>query len=246
MAAFFVCTYDGRSSILGRPFVFYAGTGKKDVMGMIRVILFDFDMTLVDSSQGITNCMNGVAERMGLPAVSREQVMGIVGIPLSKGMHALWGDYDEHWLNEYRKIFREIEYAGIVPFPKTLPTMDRLRSLGVCLGIATNRKEAEPVVRAVGLFDRFDFVTGLGEIYRPKPEADMVLGAMNALGASADSTLYVGDTDVDIQTAMAAGVRGIGVTTGRFDDKALSAVGAWEVLDGLEELVPIVEREGLS
>lgn len=213
---------------------------------LIEVVLFDFDMTLVDSSQGITDCMNAVAENMGLPKVTREQVMAIVGIPLSSGLHVLWGDYDENCLSEYRRLFRETEYAGIVPFPYTVTALDRLKGMGLRIGVATNRNLAEPVVKAVGLFDKFDLVMGLGKDHRPKPEPDMLLAAMKILNAEPDETLYVGDTDIDMKTTIAAGVRGVGVASGNFTEEELVNAGAWRTLDGIGALPDLVEKENMS
>ncbi|WP_274531992.1 HAD family hydrolase [Dethiosulfovibrio peptidovorans] len=212
---------------------------------LIEVVLFDFDMTLVDSSQGITDCMNAVAENMGLPKVTREQVLGIIGIPLAKGLHSLWGEYDENCLSEYRRIFSETEYAGIVPFPETIPAIEKLRAMNLRVGVATNRHVAEPVVKAVGLFDRFDLVMGLGDLYRPKPEPDMILAAMKELGGSPDGTLYVGDTDIDMRTTVAAGMKGVGLASGTFSREDLEVAGAWRTLDGIGDLPELLEEEGL-
>lgn len=210
---------------------------------MITTVLFDFDMTLVDSSHGITDCMNAVASKMGLPSVTREQVLEIIGIPLEKSLHSLWGDYDEAWLAEYRRIFRETEYAGIVPFEDTVPMLQKLRSMGVKVGVATNRQIAEPVVRAVGLFDHLDLVMGLEGIHRPKPEPDMVLAAIERLGCSLDETVYVGDTDIDMRTAIAAGIRGVGVTSGNFSASQLVEAGAWRTLDGVGSVTELVRAD---
>ncbi len=210
---------------------------------MITTVLFDFDMTLVDSSHGITDCMNAVASKMGLPLVTREQVLEIIGIPLEKSLHSLWGDYDEAWLAEYRRIFRETEYAGIVPFEDTVPMLQKLRSMGVKVGVATNRQIAEPVVRAVGLFDHLDLVIGLEGIHRPKPEPDMVLAAIERLGCSLDETVYVGDTDIDMRTAIAAGIRGVGVTSGNFSASQLVEAGAWRTLDGVGSVTELVRAD---
>lgn len=207
---------------------------------MIKTVLFDFDMTLVDSSQGITDCMNAVASKMGLPSVTRDQVLELIGIPLEKSLHTLWGDYNEEWLVEYRRIFRETEYAGIVPFVDTVSILQELRSMDIKIGVATNRQIADPVVKAVGLYEHLDLVMGLGKEFRPKPEPDMVLAAMEKLGGSPEETLYVGDTDIDMKTACAAGMRGVGVTTGNFSASRLTEAGAWKTLDGVGHVPSLV------
>ena len=210
---------------------------------MIRNIVFDFDMTLVDSSQGITDCINEVSIRKGLPSVTREQVLSIVGIPLEKGLHRLWGEYDESWLIEYRNIFRDTEYAGIVPFKNTLETLKKLHGKGVKLAVATNRNLAEHVVRAVGLYGNFDAVFGLEGKRKPKPEPDVILAAMDYLGGLKTETLYVGDTDIDMKAAVNAGVRGVGMTTGNFNSQDLLLSGAWKTLEDIAGLVDFVKED---
>lgn len=209
---------------------------------MIDAVLFDFDMTLVDSSQGITNCMNAVAEKMNLPAVTRSQVMTIVGRPLEKGLHDIWGDYDEGCLKEYRRIFNEIEYAGIEAFDYTKKVLSDLRSSGMKLGIATNRQAAVPVAEAVGLSSYVDVVMGLGGIYRPKPEPDVLLAAIESLGGDPSRSIYAGDTDIDMKTAKAAGVLGVGVATGNFSKEALLKAGAWKAIDDLTGLPDLIRK----
>ncbi|MDD4836409.1 MAG: HAD-IA family hydrolase, partial [Dethiosulfovibrio sp.] len=136
-------------------------------------------------------------------------------------------------------------YAGIVPFDDTISMLSELRSMGVKVGVATSRQIAEPVVRAVGIFDLLDVVMGLGNEHRPKPEPDMVLAAMDMLGSSPEETVYVGDTDIDMRTARAAAIRGIGVTTGNFSASSLKEAGAWRTMDGVGLLVDLVREESL-
>ena len=59
---------------------------------------------------------------------------------------------------------------------------------------------------------------------------------------SSEVSIYVGDTDIDMQTAVAAGTRGVGMTTGNFDAETLAGAGAWRVLDDLNGVVGFTEE----
>lgn len=88
---------------------------------MFRCVIFDFDMTLVDSSYAIRDTMNMVAERQGLPPVTREQVLSVIGLPIRESWMKVWNRFDEAWLTEFRALFIEQEFAGISPSPEPFP-----------------------------------------------------------------------------------------------------------------------------
>lgn len=206
---------------------------------MFRHALFDFDMTLVDSSYAISDTMNLLAEREGLPPVTREQVLSVIGLPIRDSWVVLWGRFHEDWLTGYREIFREREFAGIVPFPGTIGLLDELTRRGVGLGVASNRQDPRPVLRATKLDGYFRAVVGMEDVEHPKPAPDMILRGLRDLGATADSTLFVGDTLDDMASATAASVRAVGLTTGHFAPGALKSAGAWRVVDDIADILPL-------
>jgi len=210
------------------------------VKAAIRVLLFDFDLTLVDSSWGITHCLNLLASDEGLRPVSREEVLQTIGEPISLAWERLWGVFDPQWVEKYRERYRAEEITRIRPFPSAIPVLEALKSEGFRLGVVSNRGNAGIAVEGAGLAWAFDVVLGLEAFERPKPAADPLLKAMAILGVEAAQTLYVGDTDIDMATAQAASVRGVGLTSGNFGREGLFAAGAWAVLDDLSELCPLV------
>ena len=94
----------------------------------------------------------------------------------------------------------------------------------------------------MGLTPMLDVVVGLEDVERAKPEPDSLLKGFEILGVAPSEGLYAGDTDIDMMTTVAAGCRGIGMTTGNFDKRALSEAGAWEVKDDLGE-IPLLFAE---
>ena len=78
-------------------------------------------------------------------------------------------------------------------------------------------------------------IIGLEDVTHAKPDPEPLLTALSRLGVEPAQAVYVGDTDIDMKTAAAAGVRGIGVTTGNFGAEQHLAAGAWRVCDSLAE-----------
>lgn len=206
---------------------------------VFRCVIFDFDMTLVDSSYAIRDTMNMVAERQGLPPVTREQVLSVIGLPIRESWMKVWNRFDEEWLTEFRSLFIEQEFAGIFPFPGTVPVLEALTEKGVALGIASNRQSPVNPLKATGLSGYFRSVVGMGDVENAKPAPDMILKGMSELGFGKDDTLFVGDTADDMTAASLAGVRSVGLTTGNFSPELLFGAGAWKVLDSIGEILPL-------
>lgn len=206
---------------------------------MTTTVLFDFDMTLVNSAPAITRCLNMVAREGHLRVVTEEEVLATIGLPMEDALARLWGSYEPRWLDMYRERCREVEYAGLLVFDDAVPTLRTLRERGCRTGVVSNRRFARPVVECVALDALCDVVVGLEDIARPKPFPDALEHALAVLGAAAEEALYVGDTDVDMRTAVAAGVRGVGITTGAFGAPELFAAGAWCTVDCLQEVTEL-------
>ncbi len=86
-------------------------------MEVFRCAIFDFDMTLVDSSYAIRDTMNLLASREGLPAVTREQVLSVIGLPIRESWIKIWGRFEEQGLRISRAVFLERSSRGSFPFP---------------------------------------------------------------------------------------------------------------------------------
>ncbi|NLD06303.1 MAG: HAD-IA family hydrolase [Synergistaceae bacterium] len=208
----------------------------------IKAVLFDFDMTLVDSSYAIHHCTNLLASHLGFDQISREKVLSAIGLTIEDSWQMYWGDFRQEWVDFYRANYREEEQARLKLFPNTLSTLERLREMGIKIGVVSNRRFAKRPVEFMGLTPMLDVVVGLEDVERAKPEPDSLLKAFGILGIQPSWGLYAGDTDIDMMTTIAAGCMGIGMTTGNFGKKALSRAGAREVMDDLEEIPLLFAR----
>lgn len=210
---------------------------------MLRGIVFDFDLTLVDSAGGICANLNALAAEKKLRRLQLAEVRRTIGWALVDAMRSFWGDgpIEEEWLPRYRSFFEERNYAGVVPFPETVQALEKLRSYGVMLAIATNRLTPLGIVRAAGLDTLCPIIVGI-DGFNPKPDPAVVLEALRRMGLKADEGIYVGDTNIDMKTAVNAEVIGVGVTTGNHDAAALKESGAAHIIKSLGELPELWEK----
>jgi HAD superfamily hydrolase (TIGR01509 family) len=205
--------------------------------------LFDFDMTLMDTSHIITECTNLLADKYGLRRVERKEVLSLIGLPIEETWVSLWGRWEDEWLAYYRSNFRAREHGGFIEFPDTRSSLLRLRENGVKTGVVSNRSFVDLALDACGISDLFDVAIGREKAARPKPHPDAVLTALASLSVEAGSAFYVGDTPIDMRTATAAGVTGIGVATGNYGMDDLDAAGAAFSCPGLARAADtILER----
>lgn len=202
-------------------------------------------MTIVDSSYAIMAGFNYVARHEGLPEVSHELTMKYIATPIPTFCEGLLGEYRPEWVKLYRECNEQFERELIKPFDDTIPTLEALRKIGMKLAVLSNRETPRLVLERTGLAKYFDEIVGAQEPfgklpYKPNPAMMNVL--LSHMNISPAETLYVGDADIDIVTAISSGVRGIGITKGNFTHKDFELLGAWRSIDNLRELVGIVEH----
>jgi HAD superfamily hydrolase (TIGR01509 family) len=209
----------------------------------LRHAIFDLDMTLVDSIVPLTTSANLLAREFGLPEVTYEAVLAAEksapNVTFESLWRALWGRYDPVWYEVYRDRLAEREYEVMALYPEGRETLETLKARGISLGLASNRDRPRRVLAVLGLSAYFQAVVGQLDVARPKPAPDMLLRALELLGAGPEETVYVGDAGGDIICAAAAGVKCFALTTGGHDRDELTALGAWRVGESLADLLEI-------
>lgn len=212
--------------------------------GMIpRAVLFDFDGTLIDSYPAITASVNHVRAVYDLPPLSVAEVTPHVGRGPQHLLRATVGRGDDDanvlaYRTHHPTVFRE----GTQLLPGANETLFALRQQGLLLGICSNKPVAftRELVVHLGIADALALVLGPEDVGRHKPAPDMLLSAMRRLGTDAESTLYVGDMTVDIETARAAQVRVWVVPTGSDSPESLRRAQPDRLLACLAEIVELL------
>jgi pyrophosphatase PpaX len=206
------------------------------------VVLFDLDGTVVDSGGIILASMRHATRTVLGRDIPDEALMAAVGGPgLEQQMRELGG---EHHLDELIRVYREHneplhdELACCVGIDEVLV---RLKEEGRRLGIvsAKRRRTVELAFANVAVGHLFDVVVGGDEAARQKPEPDLLLLALERLGAAPEDAAYVGDSPFDVQAAHAAGMYAVGVTWGNIHGREALA-DADVVVDEAEELLGVL------
>jgi phosphoglycolate phosphatase len=119
-----------------------------------------------------------------------------------------------------------------------------LKGAGRLLGVCSNKKVAftRELLDVFDLARFMDVVLGPDDVPRPKPAPDMLLAALHRLGVSPGQALYVGDMDVDVQTARAAGVSVWLVPTGSADRASLEAARPDRIVEDLRGVAALALR----
>ena len=215
----------------------------------IQLIIFDFDGTLGDTRRNIVTTMQMTIAEIGLPCRSDAECASTIGLPLYGCFEKLFPNTDKRIFQQcvetYRRIFQE-NMQTIKPqtFPKVVETLSALKEKGLTLAIASSRSHASLVelTHDLGISNVISYMIGADDVNKAKPNPEPVLNILEALGYKACQTLVVGDMDVDILMGANAGTKTCGVTYGNGTKKELEEVGADYVINSIDELIGIVEK----
>lgn len=216
---------------------------------MIRNLLFDFDGTLADTSEGIVRCTQATLREMGIAASTPARIRATIGLPLGqcfeRGTDTPPERIDEACLT-YRRLFNEIAIPCTTLFDGVAETLAALHEGGYRLAICTSRSSGSLAellkVHGIGAFFRAhtcnDDVLRGGA--RPKPAPDLATLLLTRLGARAEESLVVGDTVFDLEMGRRAGCRTCGVTYGNQDRAQLLAAAPDALIDRFPDLPGIL------
>lgn len=202
---------------------------------MIRNLIFDFDGTLADTTEGIVITTQETLRVMGLPVVTAERFRPVIGLSL-RDCFKYGTETPEERLDEatevYRRIFDGIAVPRTTLYEGVPETLEALRGCGMRLGIATSRsgRTLRMLLDVLGIRDFFSELAATDEVEHPKPAPDLALLLMERLGARPEETVVIGDTVYDLQMGRAAGCRTVGVTWGNQPrEQILTASPDWTV-----------------
>ncbi|MFD0978990.1 phosphoglycolate phosphatase [Tropicimonas aquimaris] len=176
-------------------------------------IVFDLDGTLIDSAPDIQAVSEIILGQLGKEALTIEETRSFVGegakVLVSRMMAARGiEETPESHARIYGDFVAQYEYAveKAVFYPGVVDALAVLKAAGHRMGLCTNKPElpARAVIRHMGLEPTFDAVVAAGMIDSRKPEPDMLLKAVEDMGGGA--TLYVGDSEIDAETARRADI----------------------------------------
>jgi len=177
-------------------------------MNRPKAIIFDWDNTLVDTWPTIHEATNHCRHAMGHDPWTLEETKARTRLSLREAFPILFGDRWEEARQIYMDHFNAIHLERMCALPGCLDMLEALAGEGIYLGVVSNktghvlRREAEHL----GWAKYFGAIVGAGDAARDKPAPEPVLLALAAAAiVPGEHVWFVGDTDVDIECAVAAG-----------------------------------------
>jgi phosphoglycolate phosphatase len=182
------------------------------------LIVFDWDGTLVDSTQLIVDSIRAASADAGLPLPHPSAARGIIGLGLPEALRTLFGDLSENQRHQVTERYRYHYFAqdhAVPLFDGVADTVSELAAQGFMLGVATGkgRRGLNLSLQRSGLQPYFLATRCVDECFS-KPHPQMLLEIMDELGTLPERTLMIGDTAYDLQMAQNAGVASVAVTYG--------------------------------
>jgi pyrophosphatase PpaX len=193
---------------------------------VLAAALFDFDGTLVDTTEMIFQSMrHATSSVLGRDDLSREELLANVGQPLPRQMEILDAEKAELLLEAYRAHHEEHHDALIGEFPGVDEALYRLRTAGVRIVVVTSKRRRS-VEMALEKFPGLDLVVDLfvtmEDTAEHKPHPEPLLKGLELAGdVPKDKAVYVGDSPFDVKAAKAAGLRSVAVSWGAFSEDTL-------------------------
>ena len=213
---------------------------------MTKAIVFDLDGTLLDTLTDLAASTNYALRSCGMPEHSIDDVRRFVGNGVRMLMTRAVPDgesnprFDEAF-SVFRQHYMQHCLDTTCPYPGIMDALARLKEKGMMLAIVSNKMQVATEELRLHFFSQYiDVAIGESAAIRKKPAPDTVNEALRLLGISHDEAIYVGDSDVDIDTARAAMMPCASVLWGFRDRQFLLNHGATRLLSSPEELLSLV------
>jgi pyrophosphatase PpaX len=211
---------------------------------LLGAALFDFDGTLVDTTDLIYQSMRHATGEVLGREISRDVLMANVGQPLPRQMELLSAEHAEALLDSYRLHNEENHDALIKEFPGVEESLARLRAAGVRVGVVTSKRRFSvdmALKNFPGLGDVVDQWVTMEDTTEHKPRPEPLLKGLELLGnVPREQAAYVGDSPFDVAAAKAAGVESVAVSWGAFSEDALRAAEPDHLVPDLDAAVDVL------
>lgn len=206
-----------------------------------KLIVFDWDGTLMDSAAHIISCLQTALTDLGLPQKTDDEIKNIIGLGLREALATLCPNANDDELSalttKYREYFFRQEKEPTELFSGARELVQELQSQEYFLAVATGkgRRGLDKELGETGLHEFFP-ITRCADESHSKPHPQMLLDIIDWYGVDASETIMIGDTDYDLQMANNANAKAVGVTYGVHDKQRLLNCNPLTCVNNIEDL----------
>jgi phosphoglycolate phosphatase len=214
-----------------------------------KCVIFDLDGTLVDTLADIANSMNRALEDHGFPRLPQEDYKKITGWGIRElALRALPPERGDKKTAEIiaagaARFYAEKPLVYSKPYPGIRELITELKRKKIKTAVLSNKPDsvAQLVVKGLFLPGSFDIIRGELSGLPRKPDPASTWDILLDLDLTPRDTIFVGDSEIDMETARAADCHALGVSWGFRGREALEKAGAQRIIDTPEELLKIID-----
>jgi len=214
-----------------------------------RLIIFDWDGTLVDSTQRIIDSMQRARQEVGLATVPDAAIQNIIGLGLPEALKTVWPDIKPDQLEVMREVYAGYFVSGSQVqmdfFSGARDMLNNLLSDGYLLAVATgkSRKGLDRMLRDLNVGQLFA-ATRCADETRSKPDPLMLTQLLAELSIATDEAVMIGDTTYDLEMASRARIDSIAMGHGAHSEERLLACGPRTICHSIQELTDWINTHG--
>ncbi|THF72500.1 pyrophosphatase PpaX [Cohnella fermenti] len=212
----------------------------------ISAVLFDLDGTIIDTNELIIESFLHALHGIVPADFGREHIIPSMGLPLLTQLRQFSGREEVDDLALAYREYNLLRHDEMVTlFPGVGDVVRKLHAAGIKLGIVTTKMRAstERALKLLGIYEDMGTIVTLDDVEFAKPHPEPVLKAIAALGSDPAETIMVGDSKVDIESAVRAGAVPVGVAWSLKGEGLLKDAGAAHIIQEMEQLLTICGLE---
>ncbi|MFA5423309.1 MAG: HAD family hydrolase [Phycisphaerae bacterium] len=214
-----------------------------------KAVIFDLDGTLLYTLKDIADSGNFALEQMGFPTHPVDDYRYFIGEGIETAMSRTLPEEkrDEKTVAECVRIYRE-DYShrwrkSSKPYDGIAEVLKRLKQMGIKTAVLSNKPDDFTRIMVNELLGNFDFETVQGSLpgVPDKPDPGAALNIAKKMKIAPENCIYIGDSDIDMKTARAAGMYAVGALWGYRTADELKRAGANKIIEKPTELLELFE-----
>ena len=208
-----------------------------------KLVIFDWDGTVMDSVTKIVNCIRSSAKLLNIVPPSDEAIKNIIGMSLEKAIDVLFPDnvaQHQALISGYKYQY-SVDTTPTPVFANVVSVLNALKEQGIVLAVATGKgRGGLDRLLEQSKLRHFFSATRTSDEAQSKPSPDMLYQLLEELGINANDAVMIGDTQIDMNMAKAAGMDRIGVTMGVHNAQQLNELSPIATVDNYLQLQQVL------